>query len=117
MMIKVIRELQLWDDMEILKLIALEKTKVIGSIEVHIVDKDVEIYTLYVQPKHRKKGIGKLLIKKVIKLLINKNIRYKITLQTKKECIDFYKKYGFTCIKINKNDKRYTIMKLKNKRQ
>jgi len=74
-----------------------DENKVIGTIMVGYDGHRGWIYALAVDPKHRKKGIGAMLLAQAEKILKNRNCP-KINLQIEtwnQEVIEFYRKNGY----------------------
>ncbi len=81
--------------------------RAIGYVMAHAKGRTGEILSIAVHPKHRRKGIGKLLMKEIIKKLQNEFGVKRIKLQVKvsnKPAIKLYERLGF---KIGTRLKKY----------
>ena len=68
----------------------------IGTARVRELKKGTfKIERMAVLMRYRKKGVGKAIIKKILKHYLNLNSRNKLILNSQIEAKDFYKKFGF----------------------
>ena len=68
----------------------------IGTARVREQKKGIfKIERMAVLKRHRKKGVGKAIIKKILKHYLNLNNMNKLILNSQIEAKDFYKKFGF----------------------
>ena len=112
-----------WENFEdyVMFYIAENKKEIIGTIALKKIDKNwVKLKRMYVKEDYQKKGIGKKLLEKALKLAKNKNYK-KVILTTypkMKNAVEFYKKQGFNIVKKPSN-KFFTYPNLKeyNQRQ
>ncbi len=91
--------------------VAVENNRIIGTASIFIEPKFIHdgrpaghIEDVAVHKKHQGKGIGRLLIDKILRFCNKKNC-YKVILDCDGEVIEFYKKFGFirngTCMRLD----------------
>lgn len=96
--------------------IAITDSNILGFITVQTILQDIEILNICVDIEHRKKGIGKLLIKHIIDVTLTKkdtNIFLEVNVNNIK-AIELYKKVGFKIISTRKG---YYLNKLTNNKE
>ncbi len=88
-------------------IVAKENTKIVGFAGILITPDDVQITNIVTKKSERKKGIGNLLLDKIIKMAKNTN-KNSISLEVNEKnliAINLYKKFGFK--KIGSRKKYY----------
>ena len=96
--------------------IAKANNNILGFIMYQSTLQDIEILNICVDIEHRKKGIGKLLIKHIIDVVLQKkdtNIFLEVNVNNIK-AIELYKKVGFKIISTRKG---YYLNKLTNNKE
>jgi len=71
------------------------ESKVVGTGRLHFVKNTGIISQMAIAPKNQKQGIGKLILKELIKICHEKEIQ-EIELSARETALAFYKKFGFT---------------------
>ena len=83
----------------------LSKPKPVGFLKARIIKDEIEIISILIDKKFRKKGIGKNLIDKILRIAKKNKIKH-IFLEVSVEnriAINFYKKFNFNLIGDRKN--------------
>lgn len=84
-------------------IVAKENSKIVGFAGIILLPDDAEITNIVTKKSERKKGIGNLLLAKIIEIAKNERNSISLEVNEKNEiAIKLYKKYGFEKVGIRK---------------
>jgi len=78
--------------------VAIQNNSVIGCVVLKPTREEeiAQLMQMAVKQDHQKKGVGKMLVKKIIEFSCNLNLK-KVICHSREYAVPFYKKMGFTC--------------------